>query len=133
MDPTDVPRNQERDVVVTVGEGGGMFVLERDTGQFLWAHPFPYDDPDINMNDINLETGQTHINVDKVFKKDGDKMLGCFHNTRSLWSIAYHPGKNALYIPFQDQCLAMVANEKAKPAGGRGPASCVRASIRTSS
>ena len=43
---TDVPRNQERDVVVTVGEGGGLFVVERDTGKFLWAHPFPYDNPD---------------------------------------------------------------------------------------
>jgi alcohol dehydrogenase (cytochrome c) len=111
---TDVPRGQERDVVVTVGEGGGLFMVERDTGKFLWAHPFPYDNPDLNMNEINLETGQTHVNVDKLFKKDGDKILGCFHNTRSLWAIAYHPGKNALYVPFQDQCLEMVANEKSK-------------------
>ncbi|MCC6886945.1 MAG: PQQ-binding-like beta-propeller repeat protein [Hyphomicrobiales bacterium] len=111
---TDLPRNQEREVVVTVGEGGGLFVVERDTGKFLWAHPFPYDNPDLNMNDINLETGQTHVNVDKLFKKDGDKIIGCFHNTRSLWAIAYHPEKNALYVPFQDQCLSMTANEKAK-------------------
>ena len=70
---TDVPRGQERDVVVTVGEGGGLFMVERDTGKFLWAHPFPYDNPDLNMNEINLETGQTHVNVDKLFKKDGDR------------------------------------------------------------
>ncbi len=101
-------------MVVTVGEGGGLFMVERDTGKFLWAHPFPYDNPDLNMNEINLETGQTHVNVDKLFKKDGDKILGCFHNTRSLWAIAYHPQKNALYVPFQDQCLEMVANEKSK-------------------
>ena len=100
--------------MVTVGEGGGMFVVERDSGKFLWAHPFPYDNPDINMNEINLETGQTHVNVDKLFKKDGDKILGCFHNTRGLWSIAYHPKKNALYVPFQDQCLSMTANDKTK-------------------
>lgn len=116
---TDLPRNQEREVVVTVGEGGGMFVVERDSGKFLWAHPFPYDNPDINMNEINPETGQTHIAVDKLFKKDGDKILGCFHNTRGLWSIAYHPKKNALYVPFQDQCLSMTANLKAK--SGWGP------------
>ena len=115
---TDLPRNQEREVVVTVGEGGGMFVVDRDGGKFLWAHPFPYDNPDLNMNEINPETGQTHVNVDKLFKKDGDKILGCFHNTRGLWSIAYHPGKNALYVPFQDQCLSMTANAKTKTGWG---------------
>ena len=115
---SDLPRNQEREVVVTVGEGGGLFVVERDTGKFLWAHPFPYDNPDLNMNEINPETGQTHVNVDKLFKKDGDTILGCFHNTRGLWSIAYHPKKNALYVPFQDQCLSMTANEKTKTGWG---------------
>jgi len=100
--------------VVTVGEGGGLFMVERDRGKFLWAHPFPYDNPDLNMNEINPETGQTHVNVDKLFKKDGQTILGCFHNTRGLWSIAYHPKKNALYVPFQDQCLSMTSNEKAK-------------------
>ena len=130
---TDMPRNQEREVVVTVGEGGGLFMVERDGGKFLWAHPFPYDNPDLNMNEINTETGQTHVNVDKLFKKDGQTVLGCFHNTRGLWSIAYHPKKNALYVPFQDQCLSMTSNEKAKLAGARGWASCVRASIPTSS
>ena len=88
---SDLPRNQEREVVVTVGEGGGLFMVERDAGKFLWAHPFPYDNPDLNMNEINPETGQTHVNVDKLFKKDGQTILGCFHNTRGLWSIAYHP------------------------------------------
>ena len=116
---SDLPRNQEREVVVTVGEGGGLFVVEREGGKFLWAHPFPYDNPDLNMNEINPETGQTHVNVDKLFKKDGQTILGCFHNTRGLWSIAYHPKKNALYVPFQDQCLSMTSNEKSK--NGWGP------------
>jgi len=103
---------EEHDVVVSVAEGGGMFVLEQATGEFLWARPFPYDDPNINMNDIDLKTGQTRVNASKLFRKDGDKILGCYHNTRGLWAIAYHPGKNALYVPFQDQCLSMTANSK---------------------
>jgi alcohol dehydrogenase (cytochrome c) len=114
-----VPRNQERDLVVTVGEGGGMFVLDQESGKFLWANPFPFDDPNINMNHIDLETGQTRVNPDKLFKKDGDKILGCYHNTRGLWSIAYNPKNNSLYVPFQDQCLTMTANLKAK--AGWGP------------
>ena len=104
--------------MVTVGEGGGIFVLDQESGRFLWAHPFPYDDPNFNMSDIDLKTGQTRVNADKLFKKDGDKVLGCYHNTRALWSIAYHPGKNSLYVPFQDQCLSMTANTKAKTGWG---------------
>ncbi len=117
ISPAIVP-GEERDVVVTVAEGGGLFVVERSSGRFLWARPFPYDDPNINMNHIDVKTGQTRVNPDKLFRKDGDKILGCYHNTRSLWSIAYHPGKNSLYVPFQDQCLTMTANSKAKTGWG---------------
>jgi alcohol dehydrogenase (cytochrome c) len=114
-----IPRNQERDLVVTVGEGGGMFVLDQESGKFLWANPFPYDDPNINMNHIDLDSGQTRVNSEKLFKKDGDKILGCYHNTRGLWSISYNPKNNSLYVPFQDQCVSMTANLKAK--AGWGP------------
>jgi alcohol dehydrogenase (cytochrome c) len=113
-----IPRGEEREVIVTVGEGGGMFVLDRESGRFLWANPFPYDDPNINMGDIDLKYGTTSVNPDKLFKKDGDKILGCYHNTRGLWSIAYHPVKNAVFVPFQDQCLSMTANMKTKVGWG---------------
>jgi PQQ-dependent dehydrogenase (methanol/ethanol family) len=98
---------QDKDIVITVAEGGGMFAVDRDTGKFLWSRPFPYDDPNINMNTIDEKSGQTGLNPDKVFKKDGDKIVGCYHNTRGLWQIAYHPGKNSVYVPFHDQCLTM--------------------------
>ncbi len=117
ISPAIVP-GEERDVVVTVAEGGGLFVVEQASGRFLWARPFPYDDPNINMDHIDVKTGQTRVNPDKLFRKDGDKILGCYHNTRGLWSIAYHPGKNSLYVPFQDQCLTMTANSKAKTGWG---------------
>ena len=106
----DAVTSTERDIVVTVAEGGGMFAVNRDDGRFLWARPFPYDTPDLNMNDINVNTGATQANYDKIFKQDGDTILGCYHNTRSLWNVAYHPGKNSLYVPFHDQCLSMTAN-----------------------
>jgi hypothetical protein len=54
---TSFQPNEEREVIVTVGEGGGMFVLDQESGRFLWGHPFPYDDPNINMNAIDLKTG----------------------------------------------------------------------------
>src|SRR5262249_60518262 len=105
----------ERDVVVTVSEGGDLFAVDQETGDFLWAMPFPYDDPDLNMNYVDPKTGKTHINYDKVLKKDGDSKTICYFNTKSLWSIAYHPVKNALYVPFQDQCESIgITNFKSK-------------------
>jgi alcohol dehydrogenase (cytochrome c) len=106
INPT-VPAGREQDVVITVAEGGGMFAVAQDTGQFLWARPFPFDDPNINMTVVDVKTGQTGANPEKLFKRDGDTITGCYHNTRGLWQIAYHPGKNAIYVPFHDQCLQM--------------------------
>jgi PQQ-dependent dehydrogenase (methanol/ethanol family) len=109
----------EQDVVVTVAEGGGMFAVARDTGQFLWARPFPFDDPNININVVDVRTGKTAVNPDKMFKKDGETIVGCYHNTRGLWQIAYHPGKNSLYVPFHDQCLSMEAVNSSTTGYGR--------------
>ncbi|HSG64429.1 MAG TPA: PQQ-binding-like beta-propeller repeat protein, partial [Gammaproteobacteria bacterium] len=47
-------RGTERDVVVAVGEGGGIWTLDRATGEFLWATPFPYDIPEFHISNINV-------------------------------------------------------------------------------
>jgi alcohol dehydrogenase (cytochrome c) len=109
----------EQDVVITVAEGGGIFAVAQETGQFLWARPFPFDDPNVNINVVDVKTGRTSVNPDKLFKKDGDTILGCYHNTRGLWQVAYHPGKNALYVPFHDQCLSMQAANSSATGYGR--------------
>jgi glucose dehydrogenase len=109
----------EHDIVLTAAEGGGMFALERATGQFLWARPFPYDDPNLNMNSIDVRTGKTQVNFDKVFKKDGDQIIGCYHNTRAIMQTSYDPQTNSLYVPFHDQCLSMRADVESPT--GYGP------------
>jgi alcohol dehydrogenase (cytochrome c) len=114
-----IPRGQERDVVVTVAEAGGIWVLDRDKGDFLWATPFPYDSPEFNLSKIDTETGKTYINWDLVFKEDGERHVICAHNTKGYWPAAYDAGKNALYVPYNDQCLDMTANNKAP--SGFGP------------
>jgi len=114
-----IPRGQERDVVVTVAEGGGVWAVDRSNGEFLWAMPFPVDTPDFHIARVDPETGKSYINMDKVFKKDGDRVLVCSFNTRGYWPPAYHPGRNSLYIPFHDSCLDMTAN--AGSASGFGP------------
>jgi glucose dehydrogenase len=96
-------------VLVTVGEAGGLWVNDRDTGQFLWAMPFPYDSPNFVLSDIDVKTGATHINMDVVFKKAGERHTICYYNTRSFWPNAYHPGLNSLFVPYVNHCLDMTA------------------------
>ncbi len=72
INPT-VRAGQEHDVVVAIGEAGGIFMLDRNDGKFLWATPFPADDPKFVISDIDVKTGKTSINWDNVFKKPGDR------------------------------------------------------------
>jgi PQQ-dependent dehydrogenase (methanol/ethanol family) len=122
----DVPRNQERDIVVNVGEGGGIFALDRTSGQFLWANPFPYDDPNFLISDIDVKTGKTTINWNVVLKNPGEQHIICAYNTKSYWAMSYHPGKNALYVPYVDNCLDMTRasdNQPERRTGVRRPGS----------
>jgi alcohol dehydrogenase (cytochrome c) len=111
----DVKRGEQRDMAVMVGEGGGVFALDRGTGQFLWATPFPYDVPNFLISNIDVKTGKTEINWDLVFKKPGEHHVICFFNTRSYWPTAYSPNTNSLYVAYIDNCLDMTS---AGPQGG---------------
>lgn len=117
-----------RDVLVHIGEGGGMWLLDRTSGEFLWAMPFPVDVPEFNIANINIETGATEINWKNVFKKDGDSVLTCFHNTRSYWPMAYHPDTNSVYVAFHDYCLGMTA-DMSSPSGWTDRAGRIRPGV----
>jgi alcohol dehydrogenase (cytochrome c) len=100
----DIPRNQERDVAVTIGEAGGIFVLDRTNGKFLWANPFPSDAPEWGVADIDPKTGKTSINWNLVFKQPGERHIICYWNTRSYWPTAYSPATNSLYTSYTENC-----------------------------
>jgi alcohol dehydrogenase (cytochrome c) len=116
----DVPKGVQRDVVITVGEGGGVWVNDRATGQFLWAMPFPYDTPNFIISDIDVKTGITKINRDLVLDKPGKSAVICFWNTRSFWPTAYSPLTNSLYVPYVDHCLDMGRPDANGEGGHRG-------------
>ena len=69
----DIPRGQETDLAVTIGEAGGIFALDRATGKFLWAEPFPFDTPESVISGIDVKTGKTSINWNNVFKTPGER------------------------------------------------------------
>jgi alcohol dehydrogenase (cytochrome c) len=100
---------EERDVVVNVGEGGGLWVLDAATGEFLWATPFPFDTDNSYLADIDVNTGKTYINQELFVDQPGERNLICYLNTRSYWPTAYDPGRHSLYVPYIRNCLDMTS------------------------
>lgn len=105
----DIRKGQQRDVALSVGEGGGIWALDRQTGQFLWASPFPFDHPNFLISNIDPKTGRVSINKSLIFTKPGEQHLICYWNTRSYWPTAYSPMHNSLYVPYLENCLDMTA------------------------
>ena len=105
---------EKRKIVITMGEPGGLFVNDRETGEFLWAAPLPYTTTDrFVIEDIDVETGQVFINMDLVAKEIGEQHIICGHNVKGYWGWSYSPITNLLYIPFNRSCLNQTANDRA--------------------
>jgi alcohol dehydrogenase (cytochrome c) len=96
---------EERDTIFAAGESGGIFLLDRLTGEFLWANPFPYDAPNFWLKNIDVNTGKTYLNEDLIFRNKGEEKVICYFNTRSYWPAAYSPLTNSMYVPYIDVCL----------------------------
>jgi alcohol dehydrogenase (cytochrome c) len=103
---------EERDTIFAAGESGGIFLLDRLTGEFLWANPFPYDAPNFWLKNVDVNTGKTFLNEDLIFKTKGEEKVICFFNTRSYWPAAYSPLTNSMYVPYIDVCLDNVEGGK---------------------
>jgi len=109
---------ERRDVAVTLTEGGGLFVLDREDGEFLWGMPFPVDAPEtFAIADIDGATGAVTLNRDLVLREPGQQETVCYWNTRSYWPTAYHPGTNSLYTSYIDACreITVAADGRSGP------------------
>lgn len=106
-----IPRGEFREMVVAIGEPGGIWALDAATGEFLWANPFPFDVDNFHIKDINIETGEVFPNFDLGFQRPGEQHIVCYWNTNSFWPSAYHPGTNSIYVPWVDVCLDMTAGD----------------------
>lgn len=100
-------RGTTRDVSVMIGEGGGIFVNDRNNGELLWATPYPFDTKHFVLSKVDPLSGKTFINKDVVLMNPGDKRLVCYWNTVSYWPTAYSPRTNSLYATYIDNCLDM--------------------------
>jgi len=124
---TRLKPNEKRDVVIATGESGGVFAMDRHTGEFLWANPWPFDVPSFLISKVDPD-GKVHLNESLIFTGPNQHKMICFFNTRSYWSQAYSPVTNSLYVPWVDVCLDMqtkdpgvrpVRNGMARPGGNR--------------
>jgi alcohol dehydrogenase (cytochrome c) len=98
-----------RNVTVTIGEGGGFWVNDRDNGEFLYATPFPFDTPEFAIADIDVKTGKTKLNWDNVVKGPAEKHTICYWNTKSYWPMAYSPQTNSIYTSYIDNCRELIS------------------------
>ena len=114
---------EERDTIFAAGESGGIFLLDRLTGEFLWANPFPFDAPNFWLKNIDVNTGKTYINEDLIFRTKAEEKIICFFNTRSYWPAAYSPLTNSMYVPYIDVCLDNIegGQRKGVPRAGSNP------------
>ncbi len=94
---------ERRDIVLATGEPGGVFALDKHTGEFLWANPWPYDVPNFFIKNID-ENGLVYLNESLLFTGPNQDRIVCFFNTRSYWAQGYSPITNSLYVPFVDTC-----------------------------
>jgi alcohol dehydrogenase (cytochrome c) len=127
----DIRKGQQRDIMLMVGEGGGMWALDRQTGQFLWATPFPFEHPNFLISDIDPRTGRVTINKDLIFTGPDQRHVICYWNTRSYWPTAYNPQRNALYVPYLENCLDMTSVDPSKGRDKRGGIIAPGADIET--
>jgi PQQ-dependent dehydrogenase (methanol/ethanol family) len=107
----NIERGSTREVVVNVGEGGGIWMLDKYSGEFIWATPFPFNVANFFLEDIDVDTGRTHVNRALLVDEPGEQHLICYFNTRSFWPTAYFPDKNSLYVPYIRNCLDMTAED----------------------
>ena len=115
---------EARKVVVTMGEPGGLFVLDRETGEFLWATPLPYTSTErFVISDIDPATGQVFINMDLVAKELGQQFIICGHNVKGWWSWSYSPLTKLLYIPIKP---GLSESDGQRPVAQRGESSIHR-------
>ena len=75
---------EKREILVTLGEPGGLWALDRETGEFLWASPFPFDVPEFHISHVDVETGQTFLNWDRVTKAIGETRIACYKEPRVI-------------------------------------------------
>jgi len=89
------PAGEARKAVWAAGKAGTQFVLDRETGEFLWARPM------VHQNIIRTIDAEGHVtrNSELTHREFGDVLLAGARAGKDWWYGAYSPLTNAVYQP----------------------------------
>ncbi len=92
---------EERKVLWVAGKAGTQFVLDRETGEFVWARPMLHQNVIIDID----ETGRVTKNPDLVHKDFGDILIAGPRAGKDWWYGSYSPLTDAVYQPLLNAWL----------------------------
>ena len=87
--------DEERKVLWAAGKMGIQFVLDRETGEFLWARPMLHQNVVLDIDD----TGRVTKDADLIHREFGDVLVAGPRAGKDWWYGAYSPLTNAVYQP----------------------------------
>ncbi len=86
---------EERKVLWAAGKAGTQFVIDRETGEFLWARPLVHQNVIVDID----ETGRVTKNAALSFEEFGDVVVAGARAGKNWWPGTYSPLTNAVYQP----------------------------------
>lgn len=121
INPKVKRESRKRKTVVSIAKAGGLWVLDRESGEFLWADPFPGWRDDWILSELDPTTGKATINWSHVNREWGGTDVMCYHNVKNWWPMAYSPRTNLLYVPWNNLCVEQTAVASSRTGTRRRP------------
>lgn len=103
----DIDPEEERRVVWAAGKAGTQFVLDRETGEFLWARPMVHQNVILDIDD----EGQVETNAAMRHQEVGDTVIVGPRAGKDWWTGTYSPRTGAVYQPLLNAWLEQTSTE----------------------
>ncbi len=101
------PAGEARKVLWAAGKAGTQFVLDRETGEFLWARPMLHQ----NIISLIADNGRVTRNIELTHREFGDELIVGPRAGKDWWYGAYSPLTNAVYQPLFNAWLEQRSTE----------------------
>ncbi len=98
---------QSRRAVWAAGKAGTQFVLDRESGEFLWARPMLYQ----NIIRSIDQRGRVTRNEELTHREFGDVLIAAPRAGKDWWYGAYSPLTGAVYQPLLNAWLEQASTE----------------------
>lgn len=98
---------ESRKAVWTAGKAGTQFVLDRETGDFLWARPLVHQNHILSID----ENGRVNRNAELTHRDLGSVLIAGPRAGKDWWYGVYSPLTNAVYQPLLNAWVNQTALE----------------------